>query len=354
MTGVLVELVVGRRPGVLDGVGRFPVAVLDGEPVEDGILVLEREPLDDALIVGRRGIAVEGEGHPVLFLEVRRLDEERVAFPPGHGVAGPRAVSGRRVAGRLARRVDRDDPRVVHPLDQDHQVGVSLHDRLQVVVELRVDRDRSLQREDAAVGDRQRLRVVVGSDFAVAPPGLPRVLQEEPVDALPAGLAAFGQRREAAVRRIDDQGRAVPAADLDGRGAAVHVEVVVAAHAGARRGRVAVRVAGPGGEIDPRRFLGADLFRLVLGEVEAFREGGAPFDRGQGADVVVAREVGLAARRPGNLVRHRGGRENGDQERRGEDSGAVSVAWEAHGPPVASAAICLSSKRAPRRVFPVA
>ena len=80
---VLVELLVARHPRVFAGPGPVPrLGIFDGEPVQQRLVVDAREPLDDFQLLAR---SVELR----LVGEVRRLDDERVAFPPADRIAQP-------------------------------------------------------------------------------------------------------------------------------------------------------------------------------------------------------------------------------------------------------------------------
>src|SRR6185295_4672861 len=82
---VLVEMILGDRPGIFAGPRLIPgLRILDCEPVLQRVRARARETLRDLEVLGRAAEAG-------LVGEVRRLDDERVAFPMPHRVAEPLA-----------------------------------------------------------------------------------------------------------------------------------------------------------------------------------------------------------------------------------------------------------------------
>ena len=104
---------VGDREAVVDAVGRDA-----------------REPLDDA---GVRARGMHQVPHALIALrgQVGRLDDQRLALPVGARVAQPLADP----RSQMPAAVQRDDPRVVDHLHQDHDVVGRLQNLIVVVVE---------------------------------------------------------------------------------------------------------------------------------------------------------------------------------------------------------------------------
>src|SRR5262245_39742849 len=103
MTGVLVDEIARRRPRVLAGPRCCPcIRVFHYEAIEQRLCVKPREALDDVQILCR-------SSEPGLVCEIRRVYDERVAFPAADRVAEPLADALREVLP-----ADTDDARVVH------------------------------------------------------------------------------------------------------------------------------------------------------------------------------------------------------------------------------------------------
>ena len=295
MAGVLEHRFVRLRPDVLAGPRRFPsVRVLHREVVQQGVLVDAREPLYHLQIA--RSADVGGR-----VVEVGGLDDQRVAVPPADGVAGPTAHVVRRVFA-----VDAHDAGVVNHFRENHHMARRLHDALVVVVQRRQHRrpGGGAEAEQAAVRQRAAFRIVVRARPVVLHPPrgavvLVRVFAEAQ-GAAPLRLRRHG--RNAAVRRVDDDGRAVLAVDLEVLLARINPEAVVAADVA----RCAAGAVAPSGRRFPIRseILGTfreRLRRLPGGELGAFFRQellvAAPLQRGDGRGVVVAGEIRLAVRR---------------------------------------------------------
>ena len=148
---------------------------------------LAREPLDD-LHVGAVAQAVAVQADARLIGEVRRLDDQRVAFPVAARVA--HVLADLRADVRPS--IERNDAGVVHHLVADRHFVRRLHDPVAVAVDDREDRSDDAARDAAVVvGEvRRALERPVAEGAAVA-----------------RGPTRFGerrQRRQLAVA-IDDQ-----------------------------------------------------------------------------------------------------------------------------------------------------
>src|SRR5687768_3405693 len=110
--------IVEGRPGT-----RPRLRIIDRELVFDLIVRDARETLGDLHGV-RRSAAAAAAADGITPVEIRRLDDERLAFPAAARHPDPLLQAGRR------RRtvVERDDPRVVDHLGQDHDVPLTLDD----------------------------------------------------------------------------------------------------------------------------------------------------------------------------------------------------------------------------------
>ena len=326
MAGVLEHLVAAPRPGVLAGERRRPHRrVLDREGVDEGVGVLQAEALGHLHVAGP--LAERG---PVD--EVGGLDDEGVALPPADRVAQPLPDLGRIVLG-----VHAHDAGVVHHLDEDDDGVLALHDPLVVVVEggqHRRARRRS-EAEDAPLGVGPLLHVVVGAGGVearlepVRGPVVLRAPRRAGLEGRPHGrLTLLGQRREAAVRGVDENRRPPLAVDPVGAGAAVDPERVVAADVprGAPRPvaalgrRPAVGVAGGVALGHALRFRGRDGRRLLVGQRHRLAELDGPLHGRQRRHVVGARQVRTTARGPGNVaaLRRRRQRRQTDQREHAE------------------------------------
>ena len=133
----------------------------------------------------------------------------------------------------------RDDARVVHHLDEDHDVRRRLHDLLEVVVEHRQHRrtgDRP-EAHDAAFAERPLFGVVVGARRPRLDV-LGRVGSRRRAQPRRVALHRFRERRRnLAIRRVDDHRGPVLAVDLVVGVARIDPEVVVAADIAGRAGR---------------------------------------------------------------------------------------------------------------------
>ena len=155
-----------------------------------------------------------------LVVEVRGLDDERVAFPVPARVAVPMANG----LGQVRTAVERNHPHVMDVLVEDGDDAGRLEDLIRVVVPGRERRHAVVH--DAAIGGR------------AIQAGIGRV---RPLIGLPGGarLLRLGrQRRKLAIGRIDDERGAAD------RLAAIPPEVVVGARV-AGRGAVVLLGSGP-------------------------------------------------------------------------------------------------------------
>ena len=102
VAGVLVDEFRAVPPDVLAGPGRFPGGrIVHREVVEDVAVRLQGQALGDVELLGRS--AQERPG-----VEVHRVDDQGVAFPPADGISQPLPLFGaggaRRSGGRCGRR----------------------------------------------------------------------------------------------------------------------------------------------------------------------------------------------------------------------------------------------------------
>ena len=124
MTGMLEDRTLGPLQPLLGTPGSRPCRrIFDGESVQDGIVGDAREPLDHAQVLA-------GSSKRILAVEVRRLDHQRIALPAAARDADPLAKALR----RLRAPVERDDPRVVDHLGENHGLARRLHDLIVGVV----------------------------------------------------------------------------------------------------------------------------------------------------------------------------------------------------------------------------
>ena len=269
---------------------RIHVRILDRDLVGNRVRVGAREAFDqaqraavrDAPDACRRGVGRD----PSLVVEVRRLDDQRVAVPAAPRISRPRADA--RVEVRSS--VDGNDPRLMDHLVDNRHVSRRLHNLVGVVVAGRKHSARTAR--DAAIPRAHQLvRVFVGQI------------------AIPRGLR-LRLERYAPVRRIGHQ-RSTPGAD-DFR-ARVEPDVVIAADVA--RLRMAVVLFAPLGGLafERRRFLPRQ--ERFVGQRARPLEGR---DRRVGPHAL---EVGCAVRRPRQSprLRRRGGgrpRLTGDRHRR--------------------------------------
>ena len=172
------------------------LGVLDREAVEQAVAVVRAEPLDHPHALASQ------VGH---VAEVRRLDDQRVPFPPADRISGKRGVVRRHVLAP-----DPDDPRPVHPLDHDHE-----SDLRSARSSSRCCRaaDESRPKPSADRGSARRrcsFRAVVRDVARLEPPGValvrPRELGSRGRPALPssvmAGIWPFGGSVSTEVRYL--------------------------------------------------------------------------------------------------------------------------------------------------------
>ena len=193
----------------------------------------------------------------------------------------------------------------MHPLDEDHDVVLGLHDGFDVVVDDGQCGDRHVAEIQAAVLQVEGFRVVE-SALARARRG-PRT---------PAGDGFFRGRWNLAVRRIDDDRRREPAVDLEHLEALVEPDRVVAAgiDIGTLRRRRPIGIAVAHAVLVPAPCaLGRALGRRG---VDMGRRIGpaAPRVGRQRRDVVASREVRLVGSGAREFLRAGKGR-SGDQSR---------------------------------------
>ena len=235
-------------------------------------------------------------------------------------------------------RVHAHDARVVHHLDLDHHVVVGLHDALEVVVEAREGRRRAGEAQDAALGDAQHLRAVVGAglEVGVEPPRRSIVRRGAASRArAPRFIASARHRRHAAVLRVGDDRGPELAVDREHVVARVDPEVVVAADAArparleelvadadrrcaALRAAPRSRVRGWRRERPRARAALARSRPPAPRELEVVAELFGALQRREGGGVVGPREVGVAAGGARDLV----GRGRGRGDRR---SAAIEI-----------------------------
>ena len=151
MARVLVELVVRLlRDRVADGEGRrVHHWIVHANAVVDHLRIDAREALGDLQLLAVRPVRrADAVG------EIRRLDDERVAFPVAARVA--HVLPDVRADVRTA--VERDDARVVDHLVADDDLVRCLHDAQAVAVQHR--RDARDPARDAAIVEREVAEVV--------------------------------------------------------------------------------------------------------------------------------------------------------------------------------------------------
>ena len=184
----------------------------DRELVVDRVGGHAREALGDR---ERRRIG-SLKDHAFLGLEVRRLDDERRAFPAATGVAEPLP----QVLVEMRPPVDGNDPGAVNHLGSDGHVAGTLEDLEVVVV------------------DRRQVRRHVGPDDAANRPGHVGVVVRQAGRESRGGLGTRGahalalgrqrgEHRNPSVNRIHDERRASVGGDLQSPG--VHPVLVVGA-----------------------------------------------------------------------------------------------------------------------------
>ena len=191
--------------------------IVDGELVENRVGAHAGEAFDHLQALGRAAKSLER-------MKVRRLDDERIAFPPSDRIAHPGAEVWRETFTP-----DPDDPDIVHHLDEDHDVIPRLHDLIVVVVEVVGQHGRSgvrAERHDAALAEWTELRVVV-----LAPAAQFGGARRVPLTRL------LRQRRNLAVSRIHDERASPLAVDDRDAVAGIQPEIVVAADIACRSGR---------------------------------------------------------------------------------------------------------------------
>jgi hypothetical protein len=138
------------------------------------------------------------------------------------------------------------------------------------------------------------------------PPGRPFVLVQHLGEQLASPLLTLrGHFREPAIRRIDDDGRAVLSVQHDGPLTRIHPEGVIAANVPRRaaravaagRRRTSIRVAHLVLRRPERSHLRGRPLRQLLRQDQRGAELLRPLQRGDRRDVVGAGQVGLAVRR---------------------------------------------------------
>ncbi len=118
MARVLDELSVLRMHEELDGPRCREHGVVHGRAIADLIGRGARELLDDPELVAHQGVEHLDAVEVPIRLLVRRLDDQRVAFPVAARIADPLRHAAREV--RAA--VDRDDPDLVVELGHDRHI----------------------------------------------------------------------------------------------------------------------------------------------------------------------------------------------------------------------------------------
>ena len=234
-------------------------------------------------------------------------------------------------SGRRMLRVHAHDARVVHHLEQDHDVVVGLHDPLEVVVEAGEGRRDAGEAEQAALGAVADLHVVVGTRAALLePPGGAVVLAAELAEpARQALLRLRRHRRHLAVLGIDQDRGPELAVDREGVRRRDRSRTCCSRRRCRRRPRSRRHPrAAPRGSGS----LAASSCALRAASVAAIFSAsslvryrlspyaGGPRQRRERGRVVGAGEVGLAGRGARNLVRahHRDGQR--DRKRTGQSS----------------------------------
>ena len=184
VAGVLVDRPVGLRHRIRHGPRPRPRRrIVDREAIVERVGVDAREALDEVQILAR-----SAEVRPVG--EVRRVDDQRVALPAAARVAHPRAEA----RGEMRTAVERNDARVVDHLgeEQSRSSGVCTIWRLLLYGTgqhhfRQAARDAALHQAPVLVGVGRPVRSGGGAARGRALLPLRR------------------QRRDLAVRRIDDQ-----------------------------------------------------------------------------------------------------------------------------------------------------
>ena len=243
--------------------------VVDGEPVVDGLVVDARVALGQVQGVARPAeVGLRGE--------VRGFDDQRVTLPVAARIAQPLADRFRDM--RAA--VERDDPRLVDQLLVDDDVARHLED----LVIAAVPAPDAIPAARDAAGPLAQVAVGVGGSGGPAPTPL-RALGGD------SGLPLGGERRNAAVRRIHDQGRAGECR------ADVPPERVVVADAALPRRQVE---GGAVGVLDGLRLLRRQVVGLGQAAVER------PLQRGRRLAVPLPLQIGVAPRGSGRRPTLRG------------------------------------------------
>src|SRR5688572_5451132 len=128
VTRVLVQLIAGpaNGPGVFTRPRLVPGRrIFNCKPIEERFVVDAVEPFGDLQTIRRAA-------EPRLVVEVGRLNDQGIAFPPPDRVAKPIPDA----IGPMRRPVEMDDSHVVNHLGEDHDVILGLHHLLHVVVEV--------------------------------------------------------------------------------------------------------------------------------------------------------------------------------------------------------------------------
>ena len=232
VAGIFVKLGIGALEADHEGPRPGPGGrILHRDRPIDEIRADARIALDEPHVRGRAGKHRPGPAADLESIDVvRRFDDERVALPPSarHAVQLPHAMGRPRTAGH------RHHPHVVNHLLKNGDGLGRLHD-LNVAVVGGADARHAVG--DAAFRERSIFRPVGGAARTALRPLYRRRLAGAG-DALAPGR---GQRRELAVRRIDDERRPVVPFPLR------HPELVVVA--GGRVVRVLIEFPGSlGGE----------------------------------------------------------------------------------------------------------
>ena len=125
MASILVDRLVGRRPCHLPSPRPVPrVRIFHREAIEKRFVVNAPQALDDVQILGR-------STKPRFAREIGRVDDERFPFPLTHRIPHPAAD----ILGKMLR-IHPDDARVVNHFAEDHNRVWSLHDLMQIVIEI--------------------------------------------------------------------------------------------------------------------------------------------------------------------------------------------------------------------------
>ena len=296
VAGVLPLLAVERLHRHLEGPRAFPsLRVVDGRLVEQRPGVDAGQPLGQAHAAGSGAPLPPG-------VEVRRLDDERVALPVAARLARP--LEQVRRQRRTA--VERDDARGVHHLRHDRDVVRGLEHLDVVVVGARRHRRPGVEPQEAAV---------VGAEVQ---PRVGRLVAPVLAARLDAAPALGRQRRVAPVRRVDDQRRAarrhrfqalIEPGVVVGAVAAVRPPVDVAAHRGPLRRQLQEVV-------QTVERLPLQVGHLLFGQELLLGERLRPLHPRDAAVVPDAPEVGRVPSGPRRLGLGAGGRRGQDGERR--------------------------------------